>query len=228
VRPTCEECDARLWTVRFDGSGDRRVPGRHGALTDPSWSPGGRSLAVVRVGAGLYSIGRRDGRRRDLAPRAVVEDPDWSPGGGSIVFARRLGATNWDLYAIRPNGSGLRPLTRTSSQELAPAWSPDGRRIAFQRQDPGGAWSVYVMRADGRGIRRLIRGNTRRSAEQPDWSPDGRRLAYVAVTFRGSYIEVMPSGGGAARRLTGPELLAAEPSWAVGGRRIVFSARRFD
>ena len=36
-----------------------------------------------------------------------------------------------DIYTIRPDGSHLRALTATHTDEAAPDWSPDGKRIAF-------------------------------------------------------------------------------------------------
>jgi Tol biopolymer transport system component len=227
VRPTCEDCDAAVWTSRPDGSSARKLRTRLGDQTDPAWSPSGRSLAVVRVGRGLYTVSTRDGAARPLLAHSVVEDPVWSPGGGAIVFARRQGVAGWDLYSIRPNGSGLRRLTRSRAQELAPDWSPDGKRIAFQRQEKGGAWSVYVMRADGSNVRRLIAGTSAHSIEQPAWSPGGGTIAFVGVTLAGSRIEVVRLGSGRPpRSITGPSLQAADPDWSPDGRRLVFSAKR--
>jgi TolB protein len=227
ARPHCEDCDAPIWTARADGLGRRKVPAGLGDLTDPTWSPTGRALAVVRVGGGLYAVSTLRRGSRSLLGSAVVEDPAWSPRGDSIAFARRRGVADWDLYAILPNGRGLRRLTRSPAQELAPSWSPDGRRIAFQRQEPSGAWSVYVMRANGSGVHRVIAGTSPHNAEQPAWSPDGRSIAFVGVSLRGSRIEILRLGAGRApRRVTGPSLEAADPDWSPSGRRVVFSATR--
>jgi Tol biopolymer transport system component len=227
ARPGCEDCDAAIWTATGDDFGRSKLPVRLGNLTDPTWSPSGRELAVVRVGGGLYVVSAQDGSSRPLFARAVVEDPAWSPRGDVIAFARRQGAAGWDLYAIGPGGRRLRRLTRSPSQELSPAWSPDGRRIAFQRQERSGAWSVYVMRADGSGMHRLIVGTSIDSAEQPAWSPDGKSMAFVDVTLGGSRVEIVRlRTARAPRAVTGPSLEAADPVWSPSGRRIVFSAKR--
>jgi TolB protein len=227
VRPGCDDCDAAVWLSRADGSGRRKLSARLGNQTDPAWSPNGDALAAVRVGAGLHALSARDGASRPLLGRAVVEDPAWSPRGGAIAFARRQGAANWDLYVIGPRGHGLRRLTRTGRQELAPDWSPDGRRIVFQRQDPTGAWSVYAMRADGSGVRRLIAGTNAHSIVQPAWSPDGRSIAFVGVTLTTARIEIVRLGAGRApERITGAALQASDPDWSPDGRRVVFSAKQ--
>jgi Tol biopolymer transport system component len=74
----------------------------------------------------------------------------WSPDGRSILFAsHRDHSDNFrDIYVMRPDGSGVRRLTRASGD--TPAWSPDGRYIVFSA--PGG---LGVMRADGSGVTSL-------------------------------------------------------------------------
>jgi Tol biopolymer transport system component len=229
VQPSCEDCDAAVWMTRADGAGRRKLRTGLGDMTDPAWSPSGRALAAVRVGGGLYAVSTREGGSRPLLGMAVVEDPAWSPRGESITFARREGAAGWDLYAIRPRGRALRRLTRSRAQEVSPDWSPNGRRIAFQRQERSGAWSVYTMRADGSGVRRLIAGASAHNAEQPAWSPDGRSIAFVAVTLRGSRVEIFRVGAGRPPQpITGPALQVADPDWSPDGQRIVFSGKRAE
>src|ERR687895_2844660 len=99
-----------------------------------------------------------------------------------------------NLFVVRPDGSGLRRLTRRGGAE--PAWAPDGKRIAFAR-----GRNVYVMRADGSRLRRL----TRRGGVTPVWSPDGKWLLFHRT---GSYaggtdypgVYVMRLRGGGLRR----------------------------
>ena len=52
-----------------------------------------------------------------------------------------------DIYVMRPDGSGVKRLTRIRGS--TPAWSPDGRYIVFSA--PG----LFVMRTDGSGITSL-------------------------------------------------------------------------
>jgi TolB protein len=68
-----------------------------------------------------------------------------------------------NVYAMKPDGSGVHALTRRGGR--APSWSPDGRRIAFVR---GG--DIYTMRPDGTHVRNVTR--TRRLTENaPAWQP---------------------------------------------------------
>jgi len=53
---------------------------------------------------------------------------------GWIVYGVRTGAGDWDLFLMRPDGSGVRNITNTPAfNEAAPRFSPDGRRLLYRR-----------------------------------------------------------------------------------------------
>jgi hypothetical protein len=110
------------------------------------------------------------------------EEPSWSPAGDVIAYAqwapsrRRIIRTS--IYTRRPDGSGVRRLTRSPDADSDPVWSPDGKRIVFVREGKRRD-SLLVMNADGTAQRRLrwLRLNSSVSS----WSPDGTRLAVGRV-----------------------------------------------
>jgi TolB protein len=151
--------------MNADGSGRRSLAGTdYGEL--PSWSPDGKRIAFSDnlSGEGLMSIVDVDGSRVvDLSRVGEGKEVAWSPDGRSILFASsRDHPDNYrDIYVMRPDGSGVRRLTRVRAE--SPAWSPDGRYIVFSA--PGG---LGVMRADGSGVTVLpIDGIG--EASFPDW-----------------------------------------------------------
>jgi hypothetical protein len=97
--------------------------------------------------------------------KPYYNDPDWQPQGGRIVYMGKE-ASHWELFAVNPDGSGKRALTRPATtvvdeipSNVAPAWSPDGQHIVFlsNRTENGeaGSWRLWVMEADGSNPRPL-------------------------------------------------------------------------
>jgi TolB protein len=87
---------------------------------------------------------------------------------GTLVFRTVSGGA---IYAIRPDGSGLRFLTNG----MDPALSPDGQTLAFTRWTNGGEDGVWLIGVDGSGERLLLAGMTQ--PRSPAWSPGGDRVA---------------------------------------------------
>jgi Tol biopolymer transport system component len=61
---------------------------------------------------------------------------------------------------VRPDGSGLRELTKPVHLDLSvgPVWSPDSSQLVFSSYHPeinGGQTDLYIIEADGSGLRRL-------------------------------------------------------------------------
>ena len=59
-----------------------------------------------------------------LPSKTEVLSASYSPDGRWIVFSRTGRAGLPDLFVIRPNGTGLRQLTRTNAWESASEWGP--------------------------------------------------------------------------------------------------------
>jgi len=85
---------------------------------------------------------------------------------------------NWELMAIRADGSNPRNITNTPDiHEMYPKVSPDGARIAFVAEHAHARphrRHVYVMNIDG-----TARTKVADDARQPFWTPDGAQIAYA-------------------------------------------------
>jgi Tol biopolymer transport system component len=227
-----------IYVMRADGSHIRRLTTNEAVDADPSWSPGGKRIALARLTAvgteaargGIFAMDANGGDEVQLT-RATAPTfdsaPAWSPDGSRIAFARVNIASGFEdpraaIYVSAPDGGGLRKL---ADGGVEPDWSPDGKRIAFtslrdrfgrtcfQECSPSG--EIYVMDADGGEQRRLTRSEA--DDRSPTWSPDGRFIAFVSDRsnpgMHENEIYVMHDDGNDVRRITRNRVWDLDPDW---------------
>lgn len=178
-----------LFSVRPDGSGERRLTSGPAIDSAPLVSANGRYVVFERraaagAAADLYTVGAMGGGLRALT--SGVDDDHQvtlSPDGRAIVFVRGVagagGDTSDDLYSVRPNGSGLSRLTTTGRfDEFEPRYFAGG--VLFSRgessEGPAAYADVYTMRRDGTKVKSLVAGVG--SAYVEDVSADGHTLLF--------------------------------------------------
>jgi TolB protein len=123
-----------LYVVGIDGSGHRRVtPWELAAGDHPVFSPDGttivfRSNTDVEGKQSDYWTVHPDGsgltRLTHVKPGSQVWSTSYSPDGAWIVHATDGVSGNADIYAMRADGTGNRPIMRTKLWESAPDWGP--------------------------------------------------------------------------------------------------------
>jgi TolB protein len=145
-------------------------------------------------------------------------------GGQSEIAFSSTRNGNTDIFVIRPDGRGLRRLTRSRAHDFSPAWSPDGTKIAF-RSDRDGNDEVYLMSADGSGRRNLTRNPA--IDYSPAWSPDGRTIAFASGRAGDEKtlddIWVMNADGTNPRQLESRVGIDEYPVWSPDGTTILFA-----
>jgi TolB protein len=157
---------AGLSVIRPDGTDRRVLPHTEGGEY-PSWSPDGSRIAFNSnlTGDHVMYIAEADGSEVvDLSKAGEGWQVAWSPDGRSILFtSHRDHPDNYtDLYAMRPDGSGVRRLTHEVGQ--TPAWSPEGEHIVFS------APSLFIMDPDGSDVRALPTPGVVGETQLPDWT----------------------------------------------------------
>jgi len=92
----------------------------------PVWS-----RTASALGKGLRILDLTTGQTTVLTDGSCIDDfPSWSPDGSTIAFTRNMQG-NYDIFTIRPDGSGLQRLTTDPGNDAHSTWSPDGQWIAF-------------------------------------------------------------------------------------------------
>jgi WD40-like Beta Propeller Repeat len=173
---------AAIATMRPNGANLRVIanPTSLQGYGSPSYAPSDGRLAFYRVtynnnGQGIAASDlfvRNGTRNTNITARNPAQffGPSWAPNGRLLLAIRGEDT----LVTMRPDGTGVRVLTRVSGAETSisdAAFSPDGRQIAYLQcsgdcGDPGlrGQGSIWIINANGTGKRRVFNGS---SAVQP-------------------------------------------------------------
>jgi Tol biopolymer transport system component len=111
-----------------------------------------------------------------------VRDKGW------IVYGARSEKGDWDLFLCRPDGSGVRNITRTpDANEAYPLFSRDGRHLLYRKlpKDQNIDGNNYgtqsqLMIANSDGSHPVSLGE---SGQFPwaSWSPDGKQIACLTI-----------------------------------------------
>ena len=156
--------------INKDGKGLKILTDGKGNYGFPSWSPDGKRLvfrAATDTVKGLLIIDVKSGRVTTLTNNSQDNFPVWSPNGDLVAFTSKRDS-NYDVFTIHPDGTGLRRLTTDPGNEAHSVWSPDGEWLAFSSgiqgfkdeaalhpYNPQPYGEICVMRANGTGMRVL-------------------------------------------------------------------------
>lgn len=187
-----------------------------------------RPLLLFTALAASLVLGACDSTDAPLAPDLPTASPARAKGlptNGPIYFGAQLNY-NGDIFAINPDGTGLRRLTYDPAVDMMPDVSRDGRKVVFVSARTG-TWDIYSMNADGSNLHRLttMLADDQTMPGWPRWSPDGKRIAYER-TLPGetrSRIFVMGASGSSPRPLTDGAENARQPAWSPDGARIAYA-----
>ncbi|HEX9823242.1 MAG TPA: hypothetical protein VGB51_02470 [Actinomycetota bacterium] len=101
----------------------------------PAWSPEGDTIAFVSKGD-LWLTDPDGTTQINLTATDALEesDPAWSPDGRWLLFSRREGGGNADIYRMAPTPDAVpTPVSIDPESDTAPAWQP----VAAQLPVPG-------------------------------------------------------------------------------------------
>ncbi|ACT60290.1 PD40 domain-containing protein [Hirschia baltica] len=158
------DAPARVMMVRRDGTGLREVTHGEENAGFPSFSADGKEIVYrvwdkENIGLRIYNIEKDEHR---VLTETGDNLPAYSPDGTRILFTRRHGHADYDLYTIKPDGTDLVRLTTHPSGDGHAVWSNDGSKIMWSGsvygfRDEAALYDdtfqqygqIWVMNADG-------------------------------------------------------------------------------
>ncbi len=101
------------------------------------------------------------------------------PGENGRITFSSIRDGDSEISTMRPDGTGVKQLTRNAVEDFSSAFSPDGKKIVFARDillsNGSEDREIYVMNADGTGVKRLTFNS--RTDFSPIFSPNGKKTA---------------------------------------------------
>ena len=176
--------------MNADGSGFHRLAEDTAFLDDnPAWSPNASQIVFTAGGGDAIDVMNADGSNRHRLVTKIGGEIyghlTWSPNGDKIAFetTRPHGGgneTNFELWIMQADGSGLASLTENGFPDQHPAWKPDGSVIAFAAQrNIASAKNIYLINPSGTGETQIT--HELFGASAPTWSHDGQKIAYATL-----------------------------------------------
>lgn len=197
---------------------------------DPQWSPTDSAIAFSSgrsEKSQIFRIAMSGGEAERLTnlPNGAAS-PQWSHDGTRILFqsGERTPAANapidWKLAGFTPSDAQRKTDVRTID---VLHFRLNGAGETYRRHR-----HIWVMRADGSNAKALTSG-TQWSEGEPVWAPDDRTIAFSSTRYFDPYlfasdIFVIPSGGGAMRKVPSPYKSVGGPTWSHDGSRLWYFA----
>ena len=150
---------------------------------------------------------------------------------GWVAFSARSPRGDWEIYAMRPDGSDVRNLTNApETEDFYPLFSRDGRWLLYRSMprgqtvsgnDHGRQGRLMLARANGAEAKPL---GEEGALPWATWSPDGRQLltlqpkgfAIVDLATK-QVVRDFPRGG-----------FFQQPTWSPDGRAVIGVSNGFD
>lgn len=197
---------------------------------DPKWSSDGKYIYYLscshELGYGFCRLARSTPKGEDKIDLLNLVDNsiDYftvSPDNRIVVFSAPKGGFG-KLYQSHLDGSEIRPITTTDSEEIHPSFSLDGRKLVFVRTNgptlvaSSKRIADIIMRDINPGEEKNLTEKFEGEAYSPVFSPEGEWVAFNAFdTELNGNIYVISIDGTVVIQVTQGNIDKTFPSWRL-------------
>jgi TolB protein len=227
--------DSDIWTWE-NGKASRLTRDR--VSRQPTWSPSGKHIALVKIDISSSEIWVMDANSANsrqltrnysttLTQAHWAFRPVWWPDATRVLYLTDATTRDLVLWQVAFDGRNRAPFLAIPDLEGGldmPAVAPDGRRLAVVTYRGASGrpqvWSYGLPNGPWRQLTESPEG-----AYDPVWSPDGARLALTQRSGGKHDVWVMAADGSDPQPVTRDGLSRA-PEWSPDGTAIAFISGR--
>lgn len=122
--------EMEIWRMRLTGADKKQLTNDVNSSYAPAWSPDGGAIVFLSTrwtNTDVFLMNADGTGERALFVRDIPSeerDPVWSPDGEWLAFSSNRETPWYELYVVRPDGSGLQRLTTHDNDTRYPVWTP--------------------------------------------------------------------------------------------------------
>jgi Tol biopolymer transport system component len=214
--------DDEVFVSFADGGSPRPLTSNAWPDSRPRWARDGVQISFVAWPSGFpeLRVTTKDGADALPVSGGDAIDQVWFPTSDRVLFRSNRDG-NYEVYSVRPDGTGLANLSMHTAQDAIPGLSPDGARVVFSTARDGN-YEIAVMNTDGSQVELLTATQSPVQNLEARWSPAGSAIAFL----REGQIWTMTSSGLGETELLHPTTTIVEPfEWSPDGSKIAYVAR---
>ena len=216
------ECD-QIFTMNIDGSNPKMVSTGDGRTTCSFFFKSKKKI--------IYGS-------THLGSKKCPPNPDFSKGYVWAIYS------DFDIFRAKPDGTGLKRLTKTPGYDAEATVSPNGKTIVFTSVRDGDL-DIYAMDRNGKNVKRLT--DALGYDGGPFFSPDGKQIVYRSyhpktekeiarykdrlandlIEPNNFEIWIMNADGSNKRQITNLGAASFAPYFHPNGKKIIFSSNHF-
>lgn len=217
----------QLYAVSYPDGARRRITVNQSSLAGFSMTADGRLIIMPQIISNRQIWNLGDGTAESAmqllnGTERHFDTISWAKND-YLVFDEDENSSfdNFNIYRMRPDGTGLQQLTFGSGNNTQPEVSPNGTSIVFVSNRSGKS-QLWRMNSEGRDLVQLT--DLANDVIRPDFSPDGQTVFFsVSVAGKCNIWEISTGGGDPS-----PVIYADVYLWAVSPDGIRLAYSTFD